>query len=116
MGDSINATTRTLPVRANVPNPDLFLRPDMFARIKINVGEIPVLLVPRSAIVQKGDRTLVFVETANGAYEERDVKTGIGDADDIEIKSGLKLGERVVVRGGTALLGTAMKTAEGRGD
>lgn len=116
VGDSINSTTRTLPVRANVNNADLLLRPGMFARLKIGVGQISVLLVPRSAIVQKGDRTLVFIETGNENYEERDVQTGVSDADDMEVKSGLHLGERVVTHGGTALLGTAMKTAEGRGD
>ena len=117
LGDSLNPTTRTLPVRANVPNPDLILRPNMFARIKIDVGDTQVLLVPRSAIIQKGDRTLVFIVNANGSYEERDVVTGIDDADDIEIKSGLNAGETGSITGRhCALLGTAMKTAEGRGD
>ena len=116
VGDTINPTTRTLPVRANVPNPELILRPNMFARITVDVGDLPVLLVPRSAIIQKGDRTLIFVQTPERVYEERDVKTGVDDANDIEIKKGLSVGEQVVSQGGTALLGTAMKTAEGRGD
>jgi len=116
VGDSINPTTRTLPVRANVANHDFILRPNMFARIKIDAGNMPVTLVPRSAIVQKGDRTLAFVETAKGVYEERDVKTGLADATDIEIIKGLNLGERVVSKGSTGLLGTAMKTAQGRGE
>ena len=115
-GDSLNATTRTLPVRANVSNSQLMLRPNMFARIKVNVGDLSVVLVPSSAIIQKGDRTLVFVQTSPGVYEERDVVTGTDDADDIEIKSGLNIGDQIVSHGGTALLGTAMKTAEGRGD
>jgi cobalt-zinc-cadmium efflux system membrane fusion protein len=116
VGDSINSTTRTLPVRANVANPDYILRPNMFARIKIDAGNTAVTLVPRSAIIQKGDRTLAFVETAKGVYEERDVKTGLTDANDIEIVKGLNLGERVVSQGSTGLLGTAMKTAEGRSE
>jgi len=116
VGDTVNPTTRTLPVRANVPNPDFILRPNMFARIKVSVGDMPVTLVPRSAVIQKGDRTLVFVHTSDEIYEERDVKTGADDANDIEIKSGLNVGEQVVSQGGTALLGTAMQTAEGRGD
>ncbi len=113
VGDSISATTRTLPVRANVNNSNLLLRPGMFARLKISTGAVPVLLVPRSAVIQKGDKTLVFVDTGNKAYIEREVETGIDDGKDIEIKNGLKIGERVVSHGGTALLGTAMKSTAG---
>jgi RND family efflux transporter MFP subunit len=113
VGDSINATTRTLPVRANVANPDLILKPGMFARIKVSAGEIPVTMIPRSAVQQIGDRTLVFVAKGNNLFEERDVETGINDADDVEIMKGVKLGERVVTRGTTALLGTVMKSSEG---
>ncbi len=116
VGDSISATTRTLPVRANVANPDFHLKPGMFARMKVSVGQIPVLLIPRSAVIQKGDKELVFVEAGNNNYLEREVKTGISDANDIEVKDGLKPGERVVVHGDTALLGATMKSSEGRGD
>jgi RND family efflux transporter MFP subunit len=112
VGDSINATTRTMPVRANVANPELILKPGMFARIKVDAGKVPAVLVPRTAIVQKGDRTLVFVETHHDTFNQRDVKTGVDDDNNIEIEDGLKVGERVVVTGGTDLLGTAMKSAE----
>jgi cobalt-zinc-cadmium resistance protein CzcA len=114
VGDSISATTRTMPVRANVPNPDFILKPGMFARIKVSVGEVPVLIVPRSAVIQKGDKTLVFVSTGKGTFEEREVETGVNDANDTEIRKGLALGEKVVERGATILLGAAMKTSEGR--
>jgi cobalt-zinc-cadmium resistance protein CzcA len=112
VGDSINATTRTMPVRANVANPELILKPGMFARIKVDAGKVPAVLVARTAIVQKGDRTLVFVETSHDTFNQRDVKTGVDDDNNIEIEDGLKVGERVVVTGGTDLLGTAMKSAE----
>ncbi len=116
VGDSLNPTSRTLPARANVPNPDLILKPGMFARLKINVGHVPVLLVPHSAVIQQGDKVLVFVEVRNRTYQAREVTTGVEDANNIQICSGLKPGERVVVNGSTALLGTVMKTAEGNGD
>ncbi len=116
VGDSINTTTRTLPTRANVSNSDFLLKPGMFARLKISVGKAPVNLVPRLAVIQKGDKTLVFIDKGNDTYQEKEVQTGDNDANDIEIKSGLNLGERVVTRGSTELLGAAMKTAEGKGD
>ncbi len=116
VGDSINATTRTLPVRANVNNLNALLKPGMFARIRISVGKVPVMLVPRLAVIQKGDKTLVFTDIGNGNYQQREVESGANDANDTEIKAGLKVGERVVTHGSTALLGTAMKAAEGNGD
>ncbi len=116
VGDSINASTRTLPVRANVSNCDLLLKPGMFARIKINVGQVQVMLIPRSAIVQKGDKNLVYIDQGNRVYLQQEVETGVGDTQDIEVKSGLQLGQRVVTQGSTALLGTAMKVVEDKGD
>ena len=114
VGDSISPTTRTLSVRANVANPNYLLKPGMFARMKVSVGQISVLQIPKSAVLQEGDKELVFVETGNGTYEEKEVQTGAEDANNIEILGGLTLGERVVVHGGTALLGAAMKSSEGK--
>jgi cobalt-zinc-cadmium efflux system membrane fusion protein len=114
VGDSVNPTTRTLPVRANVANPNSILKPNMFARIKISVGRVPVLLVPHSAVVQKGDLQLAFVPKGGNTYEQREVTTGVNDASNIEVRSGLAAGERVVVNGATNLLGDAMKASEGK--
>jgi heavy metal efflux system protein len=112
VGDSISPTTRTLPARANVDNNDFLLKPGMFARMKITCGKVPVVLVPHSAVIQKGDVTLVFVDEGNGSYKERDIEVGIDDASNVEVKKGLKVGERVVVAGGTQLLGDSMKSTE----
>jgi membrane fusion protein, heavy metal efflux system len=114
VGDTVSPTTRTLPVRANVANPELILKPNMFARIKVNVGQVPVLLVPAAAVVQKGDQSLVFVKEGEEKYRERQVITGVADDKNIEILSGLKPGEIVVARGANSLLGDAMKSSEGR--
>lgn len=113
VGASVNPATRTLPVRANVANPNLILKPGMFARLKIDAGKHNCLRIPRTAIIQKGDETLVFVETHDGTYKEREITTGIDDANYVEVKSGLKEGERVVSQGGTALLGVLMKSLNG---
>jgi multidrug efflux pump subunit AcrA (membrane-fusion protein) len=116
VGDSISPATRTLPARANVDNPDFLLKPGMFARMKITCGKVPVLLVPHSAVVQQGDATLVYVDGGNGSYKERNIEVGIDDANNVEVKSGLKLGERVVSVGATALLGQSMKATEDKED
>jgi cobalt-zinc-cadmium efflux system membrane fusion protein len=114
VGDSVNATTRTLPVRANVANPDLLLKPNMFARIKIATGKVSALHVPSKAVIQKGDRDIVFVQKGDLNFEMRDVRTGTDDSKNVEILSGLKPGEMVAQQGATALLGAAMKTSEGK--
>jgi cobalt-zinc-cadmium efflux system membrane fusion protein len=113
VGDSISTTTRTLPVRATVSNANRFLRPGMFARIVIDAARIPVLLVPRTSLIQKGDKTFVFVEKRPGVFEQRDVETGIDGDNGVQITSGLKAGDRIVAQGGTSLLGTALKASEG---
>jgi heavy metal efflux system protein len=116
VGDSISSTTRTLPVRANVDNSNLLLKPGMFARMKVSVGKVPVLLIPRSAALQKGDKELVFVKTGEGKFEEREIKIGAQDDNGTEVQSGLKIGEQVAASGGIELLGTAMRSSEGKGD
>jgi hypothetical protein len=66
---------------------------DIIARL----GE--ALVVPRSAVLRDGRRSIVYVESASGEYEQRAVKTGrVGD-EGIEILEGLKDGERVVAQG-----------------
>jgi len=113
IGDTLSATTRSLPVRADVANPQQLLKPGMFARMTIKVSATKVLQVPRSAVVQNGDEELVFVEKKEGVFSQRQVTTGLTDSDSIEIKSGLSAGERIAVNGATALLGASMKSLEG---
>ncbi len=77
---------RVLPHRA-------YAEADIIARL----GE--ALVVPRSAVLRDGRRSIVYVESASGEYEQRAVKTGrVGD-EGIEILEGLKDGERVVAQG-----------------
>jgi multidrug efflux pump subunit AcrA (membrane-fusion protein) len=113
VGDAISNATRSLPVRANVPNPDQLLKPGMFARMRISVGTAKVLQVPKAAVVQKGDEDLVFVQKSDGVFRERQVETGASDENSVEIRKGLSLGDRVVVHGATSLLGASMKSSEG---
>jgi heavy metal efflux system protein len=114
VGSQVDPTTRTLPVRANVPNPNFHLKPGMFARITVNVGQVSSLIVPKSAILTKGDKTFVYVADSSTEFQERDVEVGTQDAIGVEIKSGLKPGENVVVKGAFSLFGAAMKTPEGK--
>jgi membrane fusion protein, copper/silver efflux system len=105
---NFDARTRSTKVRIEVDNPlvksgqhghnrVLPHRAYAEAEIDANLGE--ALVVPRSAVLRDGRRTVVYVEKSPGAYEQRIVRTGrVGDAG-IEILDGLKEGERVVAQG-----------------
>ena len=69
----INGKTRTVPVRIELDNPDLVLRPNMYvdAEIAAEDGE-KVIAVPDSAIIDNGTRQVVLVDKGDGRFEPRD--------------------------------------------
>lgn len=96
----LNTQTRTVPVRIQVPNPGLRLRPGMFARamVKHSLGR-NVLAVPRTAVIDTGMKTLVYVAKDDGVFEGREVKLGPGGEELRPVLSGLSEGESVVTQG-----------------
>lgn len=101
---TVDPTTRTVPVRCLVRNPGGLLKPDMFAMIKIgNASQQVVPVVPASAVVSKGNQTVVFVEESSGHFRRRRVQVGREVGGWVVITSGLQSGERVVTRGGLLL-------------
>ncbi|OGT54741.1 MAG: efflux transporter periplasmic adaptor subunit [Gammaproteobacteria bacterium RIFCSPHIGHO2_12_FULL_63_22] len=94
----IDAITRTLAVRVELPNPDGLLRPGLFGDLTVTRDASPaVLTVPRSAVLDSGKRQLVLVQVAEGRFEPRSVVIGERAGDLIEIRDGVREGERVVV-------------------
>jgi len=88
-------------IRLEVSNPDLNLRPDMYAEVTIN-SELPGsrLVIPRAAVINSGAREIVYVATGNGGYAPRQVTTGIAGSDDlVEIIEGLDIDDDVITRG-----------------
>lgn len=94
----IDPMTRSLTVRAEIPNRDGVLRPGMFMTVLLQGAVVPTLLVPEAAIVPEQGRMYVFVLDGNVA-QRREVKIGRRRPGEVEIVSGLKEGERVVVDG-----------------
>jgi RND family efflux transporter MFP subunit len=97
----IDPATRTIMVRATLENPDLDLKPGMFAsaRIIARRGD-STTVVPREAVIDTGTRQVAFVERGQGHYEPRLVRLGrTGDDDMVEVVDGLALGETVVTSG-----------------
>jgi Cu(I)/Ag(I) efflux system membrane fusion protein len=96
---TVNATTRTTKVRVVLANPDGRLRLDMYAFVEIDApaGAEEAVIVPESAVLDGGARQVVLVEAAPGRFLPRDVTIGSRANGAVEIKAGLKTGERVVI-------------------
>lgn len=96
--------TRTAKVRIELANPGLLLKPDMYANARIlGAPAPPHIMVPASAVVDRGQKQFVWVETQPGTYEPREITTGGRHGEAIVIASGLREGENVVVEGGFLL-------------
>ncbi len=96
---SLNPETRTARVRVVMANPNLRLKPGMYATIHFSAATAKVLNVPRSAILVTGRRALVFVRDSAGSLIPHEVVPGRATDDRIEILSGLREGETVVASG-----------------
>lgn len=97
---SLDPKTRTLKVRLRFDNPDENLKPNMYANVKIYGGaKSNIIVIPMEALIRTGRNERVIVALGEGRFEARTVKAGIESGDWVEIASGLKSGEEVVVSG-----------------
>ncbi len=86
----LDPKTRTVKVRAEIPNPGLKLKPDMFVNARVLVPLGSSIVVPVTAVMDTGQRQTVWVEMKPGMFEPRDVKVGTRSGDNIQVLSGLK--------------------------
>jgi len=96
----LDPKSRTVKARVVLPNPGLRLKPDMFVNASIKVPLGSSIVLPVSAVIDTGQRQVVWVEVKPGMFEPRDVKAGVRGGDKIQIISGLKAGEKVASSGG----------------
>lgn len=95
----IDASGRSLEVRARLTNTDGRLRPGMFARVRVILGErANALLVPEEAIVPLGDDFFVYT-VADGKANRVRVKLGVRRESQVELLEGVKAGDQVVTAG-----------------
>jgi RND family efflux transporter MFP subunit len=96
----VNQQTRTIPIRIEVANYGMQLRPGMFVQVLFKGSpQADVLSVPRTAVVDTGMHKIVYVAKGNGSYESRAIEIGPAGEDFYPVLSGLKPGERVVTQG-----------------
>ncbi len=100
----VDPTTGSVKLRALFDNSDNKLFPAQFVNVKLLVDTIhDATVVPVAAIQRGADGSFVFVVTPDKTVAQRDVKTGVQDGDRIQILSGVKPGDTVVVDGADRL-------------
>ncbi|MFT5443388.1 MAG: membrane fusion protein (multidrug efflux system) [Myxococcota bacterium] len=101
---TIDPRTRTLRVKAELPNPEGRIRPGLFAHADLGVSErTGIVSVPQDAIVQRADGTVVFRLGSDDRVSRIQVETGVTSDGFVEIRTGIDHGDFVVVRGQTRL-------------
>ncbi len=95
----VDPVTRSLAVRALLPNEPALLRPGMFMTVTLVRSDIEALVVPESAIIPDRSRQFVFVVGEGGIASRREVEIGRRAPGRVEVKRGLEEGEVVVVEG-----------------
>jgi membrane fusion protein, copper/silver efflux system len=93
---TLDPKTRTVKVRFELSNPGEKLKPDMYANIELKIPLGTKLVVPRDAILESGERQLLFIHHGSGQLEWRNVTLGAKAGDWVEVKEGLKEGDHVV--------------------
>ena len=110
IGDVVDPTTRTIKLRAWVSNEAHKLKPEMFARLYIEVGESAhFLTVPREAILEADGKLFVYVMEGPDRYVKREVKVAAMSGEQARIIEGLRSGERIVIKGAVLIKGQEVK-------
>jgi HlyD family secretion protein len=94
-----NTASRSVLVRVEIDNSGTLLRPGLYARGRVVAEQREGVVVPKDALVTRGDKTYVFVAANGGQASEREVRVGIRDTNTVEILSGVRAGEQVITAG-----------------
>ncbi len=116
VGDTLDPTTRTVPVRIVVPNPATRLRPGMFATAHIaEPATRDTVFVPEVALQNINGMTVLFVTGDGVTFQARAVNVGTRSMGKAEIVEGVRPGERIVVNGAFMVKSEMLKGTMGEG-
>lgn len=107
---TIDPTSRAAKARIELPNPDLYLKPGMFAHVMVKGVAVGAAEVPSAAVLARRDEFFVFVKQDDGSWVERKVELGEQHGAHATILAGLKPGE-IVATEGAILLDAEMNEA-----
>lgn len=113
VGREVLPETNAVPLVAVIDNANALLRPGLFARVSLPIGEPKsVLAVPESAVLEHEGAQFVFVEESERRFRRVEIRTGESDGPWREVTSGLTGGERVVTAGAFVLKSAMLLEAE----
>ena len=117
LSPSLDPNSRTLRARVEVTNLAGRLRPNMFVAVEVATDESRTgILVPKSALIQVGGKSVVYVQDQPGHLRRRLVKTGTEVEQKVEILEGLKDGESIAVSGVFVIKSQDLKAELGEGE
>ena len=103
VSDILDPDTRRTKVRIAFQNPNMRLKPNMFASATFVTPKQTVPIVPTTAVVLRNEADQVFVEIAPWTFEARPIEIDFQQGNQAVIAHGLEAGQRVVVRGAVLL-------------
>ena len=110
IGDVVDPNTRTIKVRAWVDNQDHRLKPEMFARLHLDVGDAnPFLAIPKESVVEVDGKYFVYLVEAPNKYVKREVRVSNVSSDMVRVLDGLSPGQRIVTKGAVLVKGQEVK-------
>jgi len=92
---TLSEETRTTKVRFTIPNPDGALKPNMYTDVQVKIDLGTKLAIPAEAVIDTGERHVVYVDKGGGNFEPREVALGLKGDGMVEVIRGLNAGERV---------------------
>lgn len=95
---TVDPISRTVKVRIEFDNSDASLKPDMFADVTIQQPARTAIVVPESAVLQTGTRSVVFLANADGTFAPREVTLGTKSDQFYEVRGGVEAGQKVVTQ------------------
>jgi membrane fusion protein, heavy metal efflux system len=103
VSDVVESDTRRNKVRIAFDNPDKMLKPNMFADATFVAPSMSRPMAPTAALLMTNDRTSVFVEVSDWAFERRTVEIAYQEGPAVAIKSGIRPGDRIVTKAAVRL-------------
>ncbi|MCA9005444.1 MAG: efflux RND transporter periplasmic adaptor subunit [Planctomycetaceae bacterium] len=104
LGRQVSTVTNSVPLIAEIKNPDGILRPGMFAQVRIpGKQQADVIAVPARSVLDDAAQEFVFIKESDRSFRRVDIQSGLKTEDWVEVQKGLKGGEQVVEDGAFTL-------------
>jgi membrane fusion protein (multidrug efflux system) len=95
----VDPVTRSIQVRALIPNPERTLKPGLLMRVELLRNPREALVIPEAALLHQGQSHFVMLVGEDGAAERRQIRIGARRPGEVEVLEGLAVGDRVITHG-----------------